>query len=537
MTFLRPWLLAAAPLLGLAAGALALAVRRRRVRGARRWSAGLGAAAVREARGAPAVLALAGLLAGVALAGPRGGARMVTTETRALNLVLAVDVSRSMLAEDVAPSRLQRAAREARRLVDDLRGDRLGLLAFAGRSYILSPLTVDGGAVRMFLDALDPELVSEGGTSLDAVLRQGEELLAATRDGADRVLVVFTDGETHDSVDAAVSAAARLRAAGVRLVLVAEGGTEPVRIPIREPSGRLAEYWLDPQGEVVRTARRDDVLRQVADAAEGSLIASELPDQAGAVREVVATLRRASAAESRSEDLEPLEWIPALAAGTLLLGHAWLRGGRALAGFLLLLAPLAGLRAQRPAEGTRALEAGRLADAIAAFGRAARGPASDTALFNAGTAAMRAGKPDEARRALDGAARSIDPGLRYRALYNLGVLALEQARADTARRQALLQEAATRLKEALLLEPRSERAKWNLELAQRLQPPPSGGGGGGQGGGGQDSTRAQPQPRPAGGINESQAEQILNSMEREELATQQARQRRLPAAPRSGKDW
>jgi hypothetical protein len=76
--------------------------------------------------------------------------------------VIAVDVSRSMLAEDVAPSRLQRAVREARRLVEDLPGDRLGLIAFAGKSYILAPLTVDGGAVEMYLDALDPDIASGG---------------------------------------------------------------------------------------------------------------------------------------------------------------------------------------------------------------------------------------------------------------------------------------------------------------------------------------------------------------------------------------
>ena len=94
------------------------------------------------------------------------GRTEVRTETRALSLVFAVDISRSMLAEDVAPSRLQRAVREARRLIQDLEGDRLGLIAFAGRSYILAPLTVDGGAIRMYLDALDPDLASEGGTNL-----------------------------------------------------------------------------------------------------------------------------------------------------------------------------------------------------------------------------------------------------------------------------------------------------------------------------------------------------------------------------------
>ncbi len=110
----------------------------------------------------PWLVGIALLCGAVAVAGPRGGRTSVKTEARALSLVIATDISRSMLAEDVQPSRLGRAKREARRLVQDLDGDRLGLIAFAGRSYILTPLTVDGGAVSLYLDGLDPDLASEG---------------------------------------------------------------------------------------------------------------------------------------------------------------------------------------------------------------------------------------------------------------------------------------------------------------------------------------------------------------------------------------
>src|SRR5256885_184342 len=109
----------------------------------------------------------------------------------ALGLVaLALEISRSMLAEDASPSRLGRALREARRLVQDLDGDRVGLLAFAGSSYILSPLSIDGSALSLYLDALDPEVASEGGTGLAGALRQGGELLRARPHPADRVLGV-----------------------------------------------------------------------------------------------------------------------------------------------------------------------------------------------------------------------------------------------------------------------------------------------------------------------------------------------------------
>jgi hypothetical protein len=149
-----------------------------------------------------------------------------------------------------------------------------------------------------------------------------------------------------------------------------------------------------------------------------------------------------------------------------------------------------------------------------------------------------------ARGALDQAAKSLDPDLRYRALYNLGVVGLLAAEADTTRTQELLGEASERLREALRLQPTSARAKWNLELAERRKPPPPSGGGGGAGKP-PPSGGAPPQaPPPAGaeqpsqGLSQSQAEQILNSMERRERQTREEQQRRLQGHSAGGvKDW
>ena len=225
MIFDAPLLLFLAPAVALAVGFGAWLGRGRRLRLARRWSPAL--AKLARARGgwAPALLGVVSLLAMVGLAGPRLGRTSITTESRALSLIFAVDISRSMLAEDVGPNRLQRAVRESRRLIEDLGGDRLGLIAFAGQSYILAPLTVDGGAIRMYLDALDPDLASSGGSNLRAVLAQGTQLLSATTEAADRVLVLFTDGEAHDTLPEIVAQAEALKDAGVRLIVVAEGGT------------------------------------------------------------------------------------------------------------------------------------------------------------------------------------------------------------------------------------------------------------------------------------------------------------------------
>jgi Ca-activated chloride channel family protein len=544
MTFDAPLLLFLAPLLALAVGFGAWLGRGRRIRLARRWSPGL--ARVARARGgwAPLVLGLVALLGMIGLAGPRAGRTEIKTKTRALSLVFAMDISRSMLAEDVEPSRLHRGVREARRLIQDLEGDRLGLIAFAGRSYILAPLTVDGGAIRMYLDALDPDLASEGGTSLSAVLNQGTQLLQATTDAADRVLVVFTDGEAHDTLPEIIAQAEELKRTGVHLILVAEGAATPTRIPLRDSTGTLIEYKQDDNGEVVETQRRDDILKPVADAAEGTLVPSEVPDQAGAVRDLVRAMKRSPSSETTTADLVPRGWIPVLAAALLLIGYTLARPGPALVGLAGILL-WSGADAQRPTSGERALAAGDPSRAAAEFLKdASRNRARDTAFYNAGTAALEAGRLDVARGALAEAAKSLDPALRYRALYNLGLIGILAARADSSRSDELLDEAGERLRQALLLQPSSARAKWNLELTERRKPPPppSGGGGGGgkappSGAPAQSPQQGETKPQPQG-LSLSQAEQILNSMERREQMTRAEQQRRMQSGSSGGtKDW
>jgi Ca-activated chloride channel family protein len=543
VTFDAPLLLFLAPLVALAVGFGAWLARRRRIRLARRWSPGLGRLARARGGWAPMVLGLVALLGTVGLAGPRAGRKEIRTESRALSLVLAMDISRSMLAEDVTPNRLQRASREARRLIQDLEGDRLGLIAFAGQSYILSPLTVDGGAIRMYLDALDPDVATPGGSNLGAMLNQGAQLLAATTDAADRVLVVFTDGEAHDTLPEIVSQAETLKESGVRLVMVAEGRPQPARIPVRDSAGTITEYQQDADGGVVRTQRRDDVLQAVVEAAEGTLVPSEVPDQAGAVRAVVAAMKRSPSSETRTADLIPRAWIPVLAAALLLLGYTLVRPGPALVGLAGLLFGAGAAQGQRPTPGARALAAGDPAKAAAEFlAEAGRDDARDTAFYNAGTAALESGRLDVARGALVEAAKSLDPELRYRALYNLGLVGLLAAEADSSREQEFLDDAIARLRQALLLEPGSARAKWNLELAERRKPPPPPAGGGGaappSGGGGSQSPQPSPAESRSQGLSQSQAEQILNSMERRERETRMDQQRRLHTGSGGGvKDW
>ena len=553
MAFDAPVVLAVAPLVGGAVWFAAAWARRVRIRRAALWSEETVRRALGAGRLGPTALAVAAFLGVVALAGPRWGEATIVAETRALSVVMAMDISRSMLAEDASPSRLGRALREGRRLVQDLDGDRVGLLAFAGSSYILSPLSIDGSALMLYLDALDPEVASQGGTGLAGALRQGDELLRASSDLADRVLVVFTDGEAHDTLPVVTEQAQRLHAAGIKLILVAEGGRAPSRIPVRDEHGALLTYQRDEDSRVIQTSRRDDVLGAVADAAQGTLVAADLPDQAGAVRDLVASYRRARASEARTEQGKLRAWLPLLCAVALLVTQAATRRTAALIGLALwcLLPSLA--RAQQPARprsaAERAWDRHDLAGARAAYlAELAARRKDDTAWYNAGTAALADSDAETARGSLTHAAASLDPDVRFRALFNLGLLALSEAMADSAARDARLADAERAYREALLLRPHDLGAKWNLELAVRHQHggsssrsnPPSGGSGGPQSGGGGGSSRGRAQGGAGvqGGMSPAQADEVLRSIGQQELKTRRDRTGQTRRAAEPGvKDW
>jgi Ca-activated chloride channel family protein len=537
VAFDLPFLIPVAPFVGLVFALLAWLARARRVGRARRWSAPFGRAAHRLGRFSPIAIGIAAAAATFALAGPRWGSRLVVTETKGLNVVLAVDISRSMLAEDVSPSRLERAKRQARRLVQDLSGDRIGLVAFSEQSFILSPLTVDDGALHMMIDALDPDLSSSQGTSLANVLDQSRELLFAGDPIADRVLVMITDGEAHDTLPGVLEAAERLHRDRVHLVLMGEGTTEPTPIPVRTPEGEFLGFQRDPAGEMVSTWRRDDIITRIADAAHGVVVPADLANQAGAVREIIAAYKRAPQASSTSRHDISRAWIPLLAAALVLLLQTLTTRSRALAGFLLAVCA-GSLHAQAPRNhADEAWRAGRFAQAEELYRRQIEaGEGGDTALFNYGTAALARDDAEQADRVLRLAAESLDPEIRFRALYNLGLLSLRAGLRDSSGSRAALEAAAGYYRAALLLRPDHEGAKWNLELAVRQLPPEQSGGQRQGDGGGGESTDQPPQPQ---GLTRSQAEQILNSMLEEERQSLLARNNRRfeSRQTRGRKEW
>lgn len=260
------WLMALAAVPLLAALFWIASVRRRRALdefGDSELVARLTATVSSAARRWKAVLTLAAVATAVlALARPQFGTRVETVRSVGQDIMVAVDLSRSMLAEDVSPNRLERARLAILRLMSSLDGDRIGLVAFAGDAFVQSPLTTDYAAAGMFLNAMTPDIMPVQGTDLGAALRVSLDALdQGARDA--RVVVIVTDGEDHEAdFEGQLERAAD---EGVRVHVVGIGSTEGVPIPVFDDQGRREGFLRDEDGSVVTTRLGEETLRRVAE--------------------------------------------------------------------------------------------------------------------------------------------------------------------------------------------------------------------------------------------------------------------------------
>src|ERR1700736_2521270 len=212
-----------------------------------------------------ALLLLGFALAIVSLAQPRWGYEFQDVRRKGLDLLLAVDTSRSMLSNDVQPNRLERVKLATQDLINELQGDRIGLIAFAGRAFIQAPLTIDYDAVHESIHDLDTKTIPEGGTNISEAIALAERTYGKSAVG-NRALVIFTDGEelSGDAVKTAKAAAN----AGVRIFTVGIGTTEGSLIP---PSGGEdgTTFVKDSKGQVVKSKLDEKRLREIAQSTGG----------------------------------------------------------------------------------------------------------------------------------------------------------------------------------------------------------------------------------------------------------------------------
>lgn len=204
----------------------------------------------------------------LALARPQWGTSLEQVARKGVDLIIGIDISESMLAEDIEPNRLRKSLEGASRLLDRLEGDRVGLLAYSGSSGVLCPLTLDYNAVRMFLDTLEPNMISYPGTSLASALESGIE---AFGDGERKfqVMVLFGDGE--DQIDAAdvEKAAADAAQKGIIVHTVGVGSPSGAPIPERSERGVIIGYKKDTEGRVVTTRLQENTLMRIAEITGG----------------------------------------------------------------------------------------------------------------------------------------------------------------------------------------------------------------------------------------------------------------------------
>lgn len=208
------------------------------------------------------MLALAFVITGIAR--PQFGSKLKTVKREGIELIIALDVSNSMMAEDIQPNRLERAVRAISRLIDRLHDDKIGLVVFAGDAYTQLPITSDYNSAKLFLNAVSPEIVPKQGTAIGAAVNLA--LRSFTPEGeANKAIVIITDGENHE--DDAVTAARTASENGIFVHAIGMGLPQGSPIPVMVNGQK--DYMKDRDGNVVITKLNEPMLEQIAAAGNG----------------------------------------------------------------------------------------------------------------------------------------------------------------------------------------------------------------------------------------------------------------------------
>jgi len=204
----------------------------------------------------------------IAAGGPLIGTKVKPVERKGIDLIFAVDVSESMNAEDVKPTRLEKAKFEISQVIKKLKGDRVGIIVFAGSAHYYLPLTGDYEAARLFLDAIETKMIKNQGTAMSEALRRS---ISAFPDESEKykVLVLVSDGEDHEGE--AISIAEKAAKTGIVINAIGVGSVSGALIPVSS-DGVLTEYKKDKKGNLVTTILNEGMLRDIAEAGNGIFI-------------------------------------------------------------------------------------------------------------------------------------------------------------------------------------------------------------------------------------------------------------------------
>ncbi|NUN70299.1 MAG: VWA domain-containing protein [Bacteroidetes bacterium] len=203
----------------------------------------------------------------VALANPQVGTRMEEVKQEGVDMFIALDVSKSMLAEDIKPNRLEKAKYEIRNLIERLAGDKIGVIVFSGEAYTQFPLTIDYSAASLLLDVVDVESVPNPGTAIGSAISQAMKSYNF-EEPSTKVLVIMTDGENNsgDAIEQARAAAEK----GVRIYTVGLGSPAGAPIPVYNSAGQQSDFKRDRSGNIVLTKLDEVSLQEIASIGKGN---------------------------------------------------------------------------------------------------------------------------------------------------------------------------------------------------------------------------------------------------------------------------
>jgi len=433
-------------------------------------------------------------LATIALAKPRWGYTYEDVKRRGLDLLFAVDTSRSMLSNDVAPNRLERVKLAAQDLITELQGDRAGLIAFAGRAFLQAPLTIDYDAAVESINDLDTKTIPEGGTNISEAIALATQTFGKSAMG-NRALIIFTDGEELSGD--AVSEAKKAADAGVKIFTIGVGTAQGSLIPV-EGNGEPG-FVKDAKGQVVKSKLDENRLREIAQATGGIYLHLESGPQT--MRQLYAAgLSKLKTAEIdarlSSRPIERYEWplagaIVALIASLFINDRKRAQTPRrspvkreVLVAASLLFVAAAEVNA---VSGIDLYNTGRYEDAYAQFQKDLQdniNPADMPKMqFDAGAAAYKLRNYDKALEAFSQSLVDRSPRLQEKSRYNLGRTLEDRADFGKTNEETLkdLENAAQHYEQALKLDPQDKAAAERLEIVRKKieklkqhpkQPPP-----------------------------------------------------------------
>ena len=435
-----------------------------------------------QIRSACLVLAVASLI--VALARPQWGFTWEEVKQRGVDIVVAIDVSKSMLARDIAPNRLARAKLAAMDLMRLAKGDRLGLVAFAGSAFLQCPLTIDDAAFRQSLDALDVTTISEGGTAIADAIETAD---TAFKEGDNhRILVLMTDGEDHDS--GALEAAQKAAKSGMKIYAVGIGTAEGELLRIKDAQGH-EDYIRDEQGNVVKSHLNEGLLKELAGATDGAYQALRgAKAMESLYAEGIAKLPKSEHEQKLIKQYQDRYHWP-LGLAILLLAiemvlperkresepHEARTPGAAKpvlrAATILLLAVLApGLASGSTASALREYKAGKYDDSFKQYEELLQRNSDDPRLhFNAGAAAYRNRQFEDAAKQFAAALTSPDLKLQQLAYYNRGntLYRMGEKNSDPKKKTEVWEKSLKDYELSLKLNPQDVDAKYNHEFVKK----------------------------------------------------------------------